>query len=134
MRTLFLDCFSGISGDMAVGALCDLGIDHDHLRTQLGKLGLEKEFHVQFSRQIRCGVEGTKFDVHLQDVARPHKFLLSAPPTHGRTFSGIRRLIEDSALSPFVKERAVAVFRRIAVAEGKIHGMPAEDVHFHEVG
>jgi uncharacterized protein (TIGR00299 family) protein len=134
MRILFLDCFSGISGDMAVGALYDLGIDQDHLRAELGKLGLGKEFQVQFSRQIRCGVEGVKFDVHLQDAARPHKFLLQTPSTHGRTFSGIRQLIGNSALSPFVKERAVDVFRRIAVAEGKIHGMPEEDVHFHEVG
>ncbi len=136
MRILFLDCFSGISGDMAVGALCDLGVDQDFLRTELGKLHLENEFHVQFSRQIRCGIEGTKFDVHLQQQSRPHKYVLEphGQQTHGRTFFAIRQLIEGSALSPFVRQRAVAAFQRIAVAEGKIHGMPPEEVHFHEVG
>jgi uncharacterized protein (TIGR00299 family) protein len=136
MRILFLDCLSGISGDMAVGALCDLGADQEALRGELEKLGLADEFHVQFSRQIRCGIEGTKFDVHLQEHPQPHKYVLQAQAqhVHGRTFAAIRGLIESSELSPFVKERAVAVFRRIAVAEGKIHGTPPEEVHFHEVG
>jgi uncharacterized protein (TIGR00299 family) protein len=132
MRILFLDCFSGISGDMAVGALCDLGADTDKLRAELAKLPLAGEFHVQFTRQNRCGIEGTKFDVHL--AAQPHQHLLKAPAPHGRTFSEIRKMIESSELSGFVKTRAVAVFQRIAVAEGKIHGMPPDEVHFHEVG
>lgn len=132
MRILFLDCFSGISGDMAVGALCDLGVEPEHLRRELNKLGLGDEFLIQITRQSRCGIEGVKFDVHLQ--TQPRQRLLAAPSAHGRTFSAIRLLIEGSQLSAFVKEHAVAVFRRIAVAEGKIHGMPPDDVHFHEVG
>jgi uncharacterized protein (TIGR00299 family) protein len=132
MRTLFLDCFSGIGGDMAVGALCDLGVDQNHLRAELEKLSIGGEFHIQFTRQSRCGIEGVKFDVHLQ--TRPHQHLLNATPQHGRTFTAIRLMIEESGLSPFVKERSVAVFQRIAVAEGKIHGMPPGEVHFHEVG
>ena len=132
MRILFLDCFSGISGDMAVGALCDLGADGELLRAELGRLPLDGEFHVQFGRQSRCGIEGVKFDVHLR--AQPHSHLLNAPAQHGRTFAAIRRMIEASELSAFVKKRAVAVFHRIAAAEGKIHGMPPEEVHFHEVG
>jgi uncharacterized protein (TIGR00299 family) protein len=132
MRTLFLDCFSGISGDMAVGALCDLGVDQEMLRSELGKLSLGGEFHIQFTRQDRCGIEGTKFDVHL--AAQPHQHLLKAPAQHGRTFAEIRRLIESSGVSAFVKQRSVSVFQRVANAEGKIHGMPPDEVHFHEVG
>lgn len=132
MRTLFLDCFSGISGDMAVGALCDLGADAKFLASELGKLPMSGEFHLQFTRQNRCGIDGTKFDVLL--APRPHRHVLAAPAAHGRTFSEIRSMIEGSALSAFVRLRAVAVFHRIAVAEGKIHGMPPDEVHFHEVG
>ncbi len=153
MRTLFLDCFSGLSGDMAVGALLDLGVDAATLRGELGKLGLDAEFHLHVSRVERCQIAATKFDVHL-----PHEHSHEHPHTHdhhhhdhqhehahsheghahshahGRGFAEIRRLIEASTLSPFVRERAVATFRRIAVAEGKIHGLPPDDVHFHEVG
>jgi len=149
MRTLFLDCFSGISGDMAVGALCDLGVDRDHLTKELAKLGLGDEFHLHFSRQSRSQIEGVKFDVHLHGHTHEHEPAHEHAVAHdhshghhehdeihahGRSFSDIRALIEASALSPFVKSRALAVFQRIAVAEGKIHGMPPAEVHFHEVG
>jgi uncharacterized protein (TIGR00299 family) protein len=151
MRTLFLDCFSGISGDMAVGALCDLGVDQNLLASELANLGLGAEFHLHFSRQTRCQIEGVKFDVHLHEHAHgrepahehagapQHEHAHGpshhhGPHTHGRSFRDIRALIDASALSPFVKTRAVAVFHRIAVAEGKIHGMPPAEVHFHEVG
>ncbi|MDD5199350.1 MAG: nickel pincer cofactor biosynthesis protein LarC [Terrimicrobiaceae bacterium] len=138
MRTLFLDCFSGIGGDMAVGALCDLGADQKALASELEKLGLGGEFHLHFSRQIRCGIEGVKFDVHLREHSHshghPHHDHGDEPHAHGRSFADIRALIEAGGLSSFVKSRAVAVFQRIAVAEGKIHGMLPEEVHFHEVG
>ena len=154
MRTLFFDCFSGFSGDMAVGALVDLGVDPAHLAAELDKLGLGAEFHVHFSRQMRCGIEAVKFDVHLSghthatghghsDLHGEHEHAHHhGEPAHehehehehGRGFAEIRSLIEGSALSPFVRERSVATFRRIAVAEGKIHGLPPDEVHFHEVG
>lgn len=137
MRILFLDCFSGISGDMAVGALCDLGVPRELLERELAKLGLGGEFHLHFSRQSRCGIEGVKFDVHLhthEHGHHEHSHAHEHEHTHGRTFAEIRALLEASELSDFVKARSVAVFHRIAVAEGKIHGMPPEKVHFHEVG
>jgi uncharacterized protein (TIGR00299 family) protein len=137
MRTLFLDCFSGISGDMAVGALCDLGASRELLERELAKLGLGGEFHLHFSRQSRCGIEGVKFDVHMhthEHEHHGHSHVHAHEHTHGRTFAEIRDLIGGSALSEFVKARSVAVFHRIAIAEGKIHGMPPEKVHFHEVG
>jgi uncharacterized protein (TIGR00299 family) protein len=298
MKTLYLDIFSGISGDMFIGAMIDLGVDAHELERELEKLGLP-EYHLRVSRQERGAIAGTKFDVHLAherghehahshehshgdfvhshghahlhshehehshgehgDHAHEHGehyhdhlegqthgphggplmetksgrvelsvFETNAPPRfrlyffdehgheakpvadkditletirggkkrqlfkfknrgayleatselpephefkavlklrrvsktetretefveehhhdrahthdsehehqHGRTFAQIRALIQHSKLSPWVKEKAVAVFHRVAVAEGKIHGHPPEEVHFHEVG
>jgi uncharacterized protein (TIGR00299 family) protein len=130
MRTLYLDCFSGISGDMTVGALRDLGVEEDVFHAAVAGLGLGEAVHFHFSRGIRQSIAGWKFDVtphdHSNEVQRTH--------AHGRSFSEIRSLIEDSQLSDFIKSRSIAVFRRIAVAEGKIHDVPAENVTFHEVG
>ncbi len=293
MKTLYLDIFSGISGDMFIGAMLDLGVDAHGFEHELEKLGLH-EYHLHVSRQERGAIAGTKFDVHLahehehahshehahgelkhghehshthahehghpqgergadahehgaqhhdhfageshgphggpliaiksgrvelsvfetnvpprfrlyffdehgheakpiadkdvtletiregkrrqvfkfkkhgnyleatDELPEPHEFKAvlqlkrghkiekhetdfveehhhhdhSHPHEHehGRTFAGIRKLIEASKLSPWVKKKAVAVFHRVAVAEGKIHGHPPEEVHFHEVG
>lgn len=136
MRTLYLDCFSGISGDMAVGALCDLGVTRETFEAVLSPLGIDREFHLHVSRQTRAGIQAAKFDVHLHDHGHPpvHDHKHSHLHDHGRSFTAIRELIGRSTLSAFVKERAIAVFHRIAVAEGKVHGLPPDQVHFHEVG
>ena len=290
MKTLYLDIFSGISGDMFIGAMLDLGVDAHEFEHELDKLGLH-EYHLHISRQERGAIAGTKFDVHLaHDDKHAHKhshgetshahqhphvhshahdhghdepaddahehgdhhhdhlqgqshgphggplveiksgrvelsvFEANVPPRfrlyffdehghetkprgdkevtletirdgkrrqvfkftkrtnyleateelpephefkavlqlkrggkterhntqfvedhhhhgdddghheHGRTFGDIQKLIQRSKLSPWVKEKAIAVFHRVAVAEGKIHGHPPEKVHFHEVG
>ena len=279
MKTLYLDIFSGISGDMFIGALIDLGVDARQFERELEKLGL-REYHLHVSRQSRGEIAGTKFDVHLvaahghehthdgvthshehahdhgaehhdhlageahgphggpivetksgrvelsvfetgvpprfrlyffdthghdakpfadkgvmletirdgkkrqafqfkkhgayleatTELPEPHEFQAvlkikrggktekceiefvedhhhgsehehhhagpetGAPHEHGRTFADISKLIQRSKLSPWVKEKAVAVFHRVAVAEGKIHGHPPDEVHFHEVG
>jgi len=294
MKTLYLDTFSGISGDMFIGAMLDLGVDAHEFGHELEKLGLD-EFHLHVSRQERGAIAGTKFDVHVahghdhehehahdhehshgdvthshehehahshhhdhhdhgehehphehggehhdhladathgphggplvstkagrvelsvfetnvpprfrlyffdkhghavappaagrvklktvrggknkqefafvaredyleatDELPEPHEFVAklkikSGPTsekceiefveehhhhgghehTHGRTFAEIRALIQGSKLSPWVKEKAVAVFHRVAVAEGRIHGQTPEQVHFHEVG
>jgi pyridinium-3,5-bisthiocarboxylic acid mononucleotide nickel chelatase len=285
MKTLYLDIFSGISGDMFIGAMLDLGVDARKFEHELEKLGL-REYHLHVSRQERGAIAGTKFDVHLAhaheyehvhshahirgDVTHSHEhehhehggpehahehgganhdhlknathgpkggplvktrsgrvelsvFETNVPPRfrlyfldkhghgtklvaakdviletvrdgkkrqefkfrakedyleatselpephefkavlkikrggklekretqfiedhhhhdhshaheHGRTFAGIRKLIQQSKLSSWVKEKAVAVFHRVAMAEGKIHGHPPDEVHFHEVG
>ena len=279
MKTLYLDIFSGLSGDMFIGAMIDLGVDAHEFAHELEKLGLD-EFHLHVSRQERGAIAGTKFDVHLADahehghshgeeahahgaehhdhladethgphggplvpiksgrvelsvfetkvpprfrlyffdkhgheakspadkdvtlettrggkkkqvfkfkkhgayleataeLPEPHEFdavlkikrgaktekceiefvedhdhhhcehdhehehhhhagsETGAPHTHGRNFADIRALIQKSALSKWVKEKSIAVFHRVAVAEGKIHGCPPEEVHFHEVG
>lgn len=144
MRTLYLDCFSGISGDMTVGALRDLGVEEKVFRDALAALALDREFHAEFRRGARQNVAGWKFDVHAHTVFSTQSPMPKHrhgdgpahrhPHAHGRSFAEIRSLIEKSPLSEFVKDRAIAVFQRIAEAEGKIHGRPAAEVAFHEVG
>ena len=284
MKTLYLDIFSGLSGDMFIGAMIDLGVDAHGFAQELEKLGLD-EFHLHVSRQERGAIAGTKFDVHLAgghehehshgeeahahehshahgaehhdhldgethgphggplvttksgrvelsvfetkvpprfrlyffdghgheakppmakdvtlettrgakkrqvfkfkkhgayleataELPEPHEFEAvlkikrggkvekceiefvedhnhhhcehehehehhhagsetGAPHGHGRNFADIRALIQKSMLSKWVKDKSIAVFHRVAVAEGKIHGHPPEEVHFHEVG
>ncbi len=140
MKTLYLDIFSGISGDMFVGALIDLGADIRKLERELKKLKLDG-YHLHVSRKQKSGIEGVKFDVHLAD-ARAHEpgHHHNHEHAHGchhddaRNFSEIRKLVSRSKLSPWVKKKSLGVFQRIAVAEGKIHGLPADKVRFHEVG
>jgi uncharacterized protein (TIGR00299 family) protein len=164
MNILYLDIFSGISGDMLIGALLDLGADFRELERELKKLRLEG-YHLHITRGQKSQISGVKFDVHLEhdhdhehshghshdhdhdhghshehthEHGHPHSHSHSHEEEHehehGRTHAEIRKLIQDSALSDWVKEKSLRVFERIAVAEGKIHGVPPADVHFHEVG
>ncbi len=154
-KTLYLDIFSGISGDMFVAALIDLGLDARRLERELKKLKLDG-YHLHIARGEKSGIAGTKFDVHLaHDHDHDHGAALGHEHRHGhtpahphgehdhshhhhheeqRTFADIRQLISGSKLSTWVKQKSIAVFQRIADAEGKIHGKPADQVHFHEVG
>src|ERR1051325_2319015 len=151
MKTLYLDIFSGISGDMLIGALIDLGVDAHKLERELKKLDLDG-YHLHVARKQKSGIEGIKFDVHLAHTHEheyghehhhhdhDHDHDHHPHEQHGhhhddsRTFTEIKKLIGRSKLSAWVKRKSVAVFQRIAEAEGKIHGMPPERVHFHEVG
>ena len=134
MPILYLDCFSGISGDMMVGALADLGVSPSAFEWELGKLEVE-DYHLHFARQERQGIAGVKFDVHTDSSAcasdshpSPHSH------SHSHSHSEIRELIEQSGLSKFVKTRSLAIFHRIAEAEARIHAVPIDQVHFDEVG
>ena len=123
-RLLYLDCFSGISGDMTVGALCDLGVEPARLEAELRKLSLGKT-QLRFERQTRRGIAGMKFIVAEE----------ATPAHHSHThFAEIQTRIEQAGLSEFVRAKALAVFGRVAQAEAKIHGVPLEEVGFHEVG
>ncbi len=188
MKILYLDCISGISGDMTVGALVDLGVKPSTLEWELSKLALG-DFHMHFEREQRQNLEGVKFGIHEgsththeqderehsehghshkdehsheaghahsheahdhehghdcghdhghshehSDESHEHGHAHPHEHTHGRNHREIRELIERSELSPFVKQHALSIFQRIAIAEGKIHGMPSADVGFHEVG
>jgi uncharacterized protein (TIGR00299 family) protein len=158
MKTLYLDIFSGISGDMFIGALIDLGADARRLERELKKLKLDG-YHLHVARQQKSGIAGVKFDVHLADAhehhhghehhvrssvpslaGRPGPAKAGTPNNHNhhheenRAFAEIKKLIGRSKLSAWVRKKSVAVFQRLAEAEGKIHGLPPGKVHFHEVG
>jgi uncharacterized protein (TIGR00299 family) protein len=167
MKTLYLDIFSGIAGDMFIAALLDLGVDAHELEHELKKLKVDG-YHLHVSRKQTSSISGVKFDVHLEnehshdhshshehdhghhnghdhhhDHGHDHPHDGHGPDHHhehghshgdNRNFSQIKELISKSELSPWVKEKSLAIFQRIAVAEGKIHGVPPGEVHFHEVG
>lgn len=122
MRIAYLDCFSGISGDMMIGALIDAGFPIDELKRGLQGLPLEG-YTVEATREERNHLFGTRFKVHVSRTPHPH-----------RRFSDIKDLLHAGDLSPDVRDKSIAIFETIAVEEGKIHGCPAEEVHFHEVG
>lgn len=132
MKRLYLDCFAGISGDMFLGALLDLGVPEEALRTELSKLNL-KDYQISSRRVIKQNISATKFDC-IEDAPALHR---SAATTHSHEHGGyteIAGMITGSGLSENVKRRALSVFRRIGEAEAKIHGVPLEKIHFHEVG
>ena len=138
MKTLYLDIFSGMSGDMFLGAMIDLGADLPRLERELAKLSL-RGYHLHAHRAKRGQIEGVKFEVHLgnsQEHGHDHgqEHGQEDGGGHGRNYSEIQEMIAASGVSGWVKEKALAVFQRVAVAEGKIHGVPPGDVHFHEVG
>ena len=145
MKTLYLDLSSGISGDMFIAALIDLGVDARQLEQELLKLRIEG-YHLHVSRGRRASLEGVKFDVHLagqhHHEAQPHTHTHNHSHAHGhahahehgRNFTEIRQLIAASQLSDWVQQKSVAIFQRLATVEGKIHGVPPEQVSFHEVG
>lgn len=126
-RILYVDAASGASGDMLLGALVDLGLPLEALATELRKLPLDG-YRLEARRVLRSGLAATKVDV-----------LVDAPgPGHHhhphRGLREIRELLERSALEPAVRERAAALFARLAEAEARVHGASPEQVHFHEVG
>ena len=129
MRVLYFDCFSGISGDMALGALLDLGVDKDYLLDQLRMLGLEHEYEVNISKAQRKGITGTRFEVKLLN-----REATGGAGHHGRTLKDIRNLLEQSGLAGGVTSRSLKIFQKLAEAEAKIHGTSVEKIHFHEVG
>jgi uncharacterized protein (TIGR00299 family) protein len=126
-KILYVEPFSGISGDMLVGALLDLGLDPARLQEKLGLLPLSG-YNISVTRCERSGIHAAKF--HVLSSQHEHD-------AHGhghRSFREIRALIDSSGLSDWAKQKAIEAFRRLAEAEGKIHNLPPEEVHFHEVG
>ena len=130
MKILYYDCFAGISGDMNLGAMIDLGVPGDFLMGELKKLAIG-EYEVKITRDTRKGITGTRVDVLVK-----HEVLAGEHLSHpsARTFKDIVRIISNSDFSSRVKDISLLIFTKIAEAEGKIHGHKADDVHFHEVG
>jgi uncharacterized protein (TIGR00299 family) protein len=140
-RILYFDCFSGISGDMALGAMLDAGLPIEDLKGALGSLAVSG-YEVSASRVLRAGVSATKFTVHEHApslaASQRGSGAASATPRHEhhphRHLSAIFKLIDQSALSAPGRDRAKAMFQRLAEVEAGIHDMPVEKVHLHEVG
>lgn len=122
MKIIGYDCFSGISGDMNLGAMIDLGIDKAYLNDELNKLNLPG-WELLVQKDQRHGITGTKVTVNQTRHEHAHRHL-----------SDIEKIIEDSALDDKTKELSVKIFMKIARAEATVHGISIDQVHFHEVG
>ncbi len=123
MKILYFDCFSGISGDMVLGAMVDAGVNVESLESELKKLDLEG-YEFKVSKVKRCGITGTKVDVIVDEKTH----------LHHTSYRDIKGLIERSGLSDKVKSDSLRIFNKIAEAEAKVHNTVVDHVHFHEVG
>lgn len=122
MKIAYLDCFSGISGDMFIASLLDAGLSFELLLDRLHSLPIGN-YQIETGRQSRGNIFGAQFTVTFSEKEHTP-----------RSISDIREIIHQADLSLSVKEKAVEVFELIAGVEGKIHNLAPEDVHFHEVG
>ena len=121
MRTAFFDCFSGISGDMTLGALIDAGLSFKELKSYLSKLLLDN-YEVTAKKIKKNGIAATKVDVTIKGRQRE------------RRLSDIKKIINNSRLDKSIKDDAIRIFERLAKAEAKVHNTNISNVHFHEVG
>jgi uncharacterized protein (TIGR00299 family) protein len=121
MKIAYFDCFSGIAGDMIIGALLDSGLELSTLRRELNKLPLSG-YEVKAFKTEKQGIRGTKFE-----VKAPRE------KTH-RNLKDIFRIIDKSSLDKKIKEDSKKIFKRLAEAEAKVHGVSVGSIHFHEVG
>lgn len=129
---------------MFIGALLDAGADPVHLREELSKLRIEDEYELRWEKVLKNGITCTKFDVILQKDNHSHVHTHEHDHTHKhghdhhhhdhRSYKDIVRLIEAAGFSEQVENTALQIFKKIGEAEGEIHGVPLEQVHFHEVG
>jgi uncharacterized protein (TIGR00299 family) protein len=120
VKVAHFDCFSGISGDMVLGAVIDAGVPVGAIRSALDSLGLPIKLEVE--RVIRCGFAATKATIEAADQ-EDYRFL-----------PDVEAIVAKGALTPGQRELALTIFRKLATAEAAVHGMPIERVHFHEVG
>src|SRR6202000_1869564 len=155
MRIGYLECFAGISGDMLLGALVAAGVSRSLLEETAGVLNIGAQ--LQFSTVDRSGISAIKVDVvdsangelaeqkqhhshehsHAHDHTHEHHHhdhAHSHSHTHGRSWKQIRELLVEGRLAPNVRALALSAFEHLAHAEAKIHNVPVESVHFHEVG
>jgi len=122
MNIVYLDCFSGISGNMMIGALLDAGMPMEYLEAELKKISLSS-YKLINKEVTKKGIRARYFNVEVRRWFQP-----------SRNFSDISNMIEKSLLSDEVKQCSLAIFSRLAIAEAKVHGVPVEKIHFHEVG
>ena len=122
MEEIFIECSPGVSGDMLLGAFHDLGVPKLVIEEALAAMGLEKLYYLNFSESQSCSIRGIKVEVGNLDQIKK------------RNWSSIKDLILVSKLEKKLKKRIHEVFESLAIAEGKVHGINPEDVHFHEIG
>lgn len=122
MKVLCYDCFSGISGDMNLGAMIDLGVEKEYLISELAKLNL-KGWELIAEKDQRHGITGTKVTVSQTRHEHCHRHL-----------SDIEKIVSESSLPDDTKNLSMKIFIKVATAEAKVHGIPVGEVHFHEVG
>jgi pyridinium-3,5-bisthiocarboxylic acid mononucleotide nickel chelatase len=122
MKTLYFDCFAGISGDMTLGALVAAGVDPRALVAEIDRLGVSG-YEISFERVDRSGISAVRAVVRLTAEEKRHRHL-----------ADIHEIIAASRLSRSVSERAARIFTRLAEAEARVHNQPVEKIHFHEVG
>ncbi len=156
MRVLYFDCFSGISGDMTLGALLDLGLDSNAFLYELDKLNL-RGYSVEIKKVVKNGISGTDVNVILEEDVHEHNHEHHHAHEHDHThehhhehhhddthrhshsqpernLQAIENIINMSDLKPRVKAMSTKIFREIACAEAKVHGKSIDEIHFHEVG
>lgn len=170
LRAIYLECSSGISGNMLLGAFVAAGMPVSYLEQELAKLGLTDAYHLHVEDVQKQSIAATYLDVHLTDghdhvhhgehehhheghahcdhhhhheghdhhshdeYDHHHHHAQHHGHSHGRTMKDIEELLTKSSLSSAVKSLALSIFDKLAVAEGKVHGMPKDEVHFHEAG
>ena len=128
MRLAYFDCFSGISGDMILGAMLDAGLSLNKLKRELSKLKL-KGYRLKEEKVKRAGIRATKVDVLIKQGSR-----VKGQGTEGKRWKDVDRIIKASSLSSEIKEKGLKIMRRLFEAEGKVHGESPEKVHLHELG
>ncbi|BCA87030.1 hypothetical protein EsVE80_25530 [Enterococcus saigonensis] len=151
MKTLYLEPFSGLSGDMLNGLLIDLGGNVEDLKKELAKIPVAG-YHLHVQRIAKSSIYGTDFDVHLAHGAKDHGIENDFSPTnqpahlahhhhehdhnhaHARNLQDILAIIDKSSLTKTVKKHSRNVFLDIAQAEAAVHNKAVEEIHFHEVG
>lgn len=123
-KIAYFDCAVGIAGDMCLGALVSLGVPLEYFREVLEQLGISDGVKLRSELVMRCGQEAVKLHV---DINHHHE--------HGhRHLPEIATIIKSALLPPIVEKYSLEIFQQLAIAEGKVHGIPPEQVHFHEVG
>lgn len=140
MKTVRIECFAGISGDMLLGALIDAGVSPELLREAAAALGIGAELRIRTVE--RNGIHATKVDVlehghpaeDQHHAHGKHEHETGHAHHHGRNWPEIRTLIAETPMAEEARQIAQRAFALLAEAEGKVHAIPAEQVHFHEVG
>ena len=130
-KLAYLECPTGIAGDMCLGALIHAGVPLEYLIEKLKGLGIEQEYKLSVQTLRRNSQQATKLHV---DVLSEHQHQNQHSHHHGRHLPQIEQLITKAELPSRAEAWSLAIFRQLAAAEGAVHGVPPEQVHFHEVG